>query len=434
MRDCIPSHAMREEGAKRRAESSGLLASAVFFPPYLSSCSSTFHIRASALRLCAAFACLLGLVCAAAQAAAPALPAGLERLGASRPEERAELQRELERNVPLLEAQSAAVKIVAKLVGPAVVYVEADIATEPSSQRGRGRRLEEAGSGVVIELKGQHYVLTNRHVIRGAVLDSARATLEAIRITLADGRRIHPTKVLADEATDVAVMAVSASDLVAVPVGDSDRMQIGDFVLAVGSPFGLSHSVTFGIISAKGRRDLKTAEAKIKFKDFLQTDAAINPGNSGGPLVNLHGEVIGINTAIASVSGVNEGIGFSIPSNMFMTVVRQLVETGKVKRAFMGVKLDASFGPAMAAELGLPRPMGAHVKVIVPNSPADAAKLRVGDVILEFDHTPIEDNSHLINLVSLTKVGKTVPVLIFRDRRPMTVTVEVADASKFPDE
>ena len=154
------------------------------------------------------------------------------------------------------------------------------------------------------------------------------------------------------------MLAVSAPDLTAAPVGDSDRMQIGDFVLAVGSPFGLSHSVTFGIISAKGRRKLALGDANtIRFQDFLQTDAAINPGNSGGPLVNLHGEVIGINTAIASDTGVNEGVGFSIPANMFMAVARQLIATGTVTRAFLGVNLDWKFGPAMAAELGLPRPV-----------------------------------------------------------------------------
>ena len=167
----------------------------------------------------------------------------------------------------------------------------------------------------------------------------------------------------------MAVLAVAAPDLIAAPLGDSDRMEIGDFVLAVGSPFGLSHSVTFGIISAKGRRDLHLGEAKDHFQDFLQTDAAINPGNSGGPLVNLHGEVIGINTAIASNSGGNEGIGFAIPVNMFMIVGRQLIETGKVRRAHPGRDARRKFGPAMATELGLPRPVGAHVTASCPTRP-----------------------------------------------------------------
>ena len=139
-------------------------------------------------------------------------------------------------------------------------------------------------------------------------------------------------------------MAVEAADLIPASLGDSDRMEIGDFVLAVGSPFGLSHSVTFGIISARGRHDLELGDATIRFQDFLQTDAAINPGNSGGPLCNLRGQVIGINTAIASNSGGNEGIGFSIPVNLFMGVARQLIDNGKVTRAFLGVTLDAKFG------------------------------------------------------------------------------------------
>jgi len=178
----------------------------------------------------------------------------------------------------------------------------------PPGAETQQRRTQSAGSGVIIERKDHYYVLTNWHVIRGAAP-------AAIKINLADGRCLHPTDVLKDAQTDVAVLPVSAPDLVAASVGDSDRMQIGDFVLAVGSPFGLSHSVTFGIISAKGRRDLRLGNSAVHFQDFLQTDAAINPGNSGGPLVNLHGEVIGINTAIASNSGGNEGIGFSIPIN-----------------------------------------------------------------------------------------------------------------------
>lgn len=368
------------------------------------------------------------LLAAAAQAqtsAAPALPAALERPESARPEQRAQLRRELEHQVQTLEAQSTVVKIVAKLIGPAVVHIEADIPPDANSSYTRSRRVEEAGSGVIILRKDRHYVLTNRHVVR----DAAPA---AIKINLADGRRIHPTKVLQDAKTDVALLPISASDLVAAPLGDSDRLAIGDFVLAVGSPFGLSHSVTFGIISAKGRRALHLGEVNsVEFQDFLQTDAAINPGNSGGPLVNLRGEVIGINTAIASNSGGNEGIGFAIPVNMFMAVGRQLIETGVVKRAFLGVTLNSKFGPAMAAELGLPRPIGAHVNRIEPNSPAEAAKLQIGDVILQFNGTPIEDDNHLTNLVCFTQIGKSVPVVIFRDRKPLTVLVEVGDRSKF---
>jgi serine protease Do len=336
------------------------------------------------------------------------------------------LRRELDRHAEALEAQSSVLKIVAKLVGPSVVHIEADmpVSSDADSQYGHGKRVEESGSGVIIEWKESYYVLTNRHVVRDA-------GVAAIRIRLADGRLVHPSKILQDYDTDVAVLAITALDLIPAPVGNSERLEIGDFVLAVGSPFGLTNSVTFGIISGKGRRDLRLNDATVKFQDFLQTDAAINPGNSGGPLVNLHGEIIGINTAIASTTGRNEGIGFAIPIDMFMFVGRQLIETGKVTRAFLGVNLSPRFGPAMAAELGLPRPIGAHVTSVMPRSPAVAANLQVGDVILEFNHTAVEDDAHLVNLVSLTPVGKTVPVLIFRDRKAFTVMVEVGDRSKF---
>ena len=341
-------------------------------------------------------------------------------------EDRDALLRQLRKQAELLEAQSSIVKTVAKLIGPTVVHVAADTVRPTSLQAGRGAQIEESGSGVVIQLNGKFFILTNRHVIR----DAAR---EAIKIDLADGRQILPDKVWDDAETDVAVLAVSASDLVSAPLGDSDRLETGDFVLAVGSPYGLNHSVTFGIISAKGRRELKLGEAgtSVRFQDFLQTDAAINPGNSGGPLINLRGEIIGINTAIASSSGRNEGIGFAIPINMFMNVARQLIEHGAVARAFMGVNLDMRFGPAMAAELGLPRPLGARVNGVTPDSPAAIAQLEVGDVILEFDHKPVEDDAHLINLVSMAEVGKRVPLVVYRNRQVLKLTIEVADRTKF---
>jgi serine protease Do len=251
------------------------------------------------------------------------------------------------------------------------------------------------------------------------------AVIKNIKIRLADGRQINPNRVpWSDIETDIAVMPVSAAGLVAAKLGNSDVTEIGDFVLAFGSPFGLSHSITFGIISATGRRDLVLGEG-VKYQDFIQTDAAINPGNSGGPLVNLRGEVIGMNTAIASSSGGNEGIGFSIPINMVMIVARQLVQRGSVERAFLGVSLDAGFDPAMAISVGLQRPRGARIKEITPNSPAAVAKLQRGDVILEFGGVRIDNDSHLINLVSLTEVGREIPLLIFRDQKLMNVKVRV---------
>ena len=374
----------------------------------------------------AAFACLASadLLCAQTVQSVAPRPEVFQYAGTVSPEQRAALREQLREHAKVLESQSAALKIVAKLVGPSVVHIEADIPPSYGMRYGRTQVIEEAGSGVIVELRGKCYVLTNRHVVRNA-------TPSAVRINLADGRRIYPTRVSTDPDTDVAVLAVDAPGLTPVPIGDSDRIEIGDFVLAIGSPFGLSRSVTFGIISAKGRRDLRLGDASVRFQNFLQTDAAINPGNSGGPLVDLNGEIIGINTAIASNSGGNEGIGFSIPINMFMKIAGQLIETGKVARAFLGVNLNSKFGPAMATELGLPRLLGAHVSAITPGSPAEAAKLQLGDVIVEFDGVSIEDDAHLVNMVSLTEVGKMVTLLVFRDRQTFSVTLEVGDRSDF---
>jgi serine protease Do len=357
----------------------------------------------------------------------PARAATIHRVSAERPvtspEARAQLQRILQQNAPVLEAQATVVKTVAKLIGPTVVHIEADV-PQQTLQHNRDRHVEEAGSGVIIQRKNRYYVLTNRHVFRNA-------PAEGIRIYLADGRALHPQRVLQDEETDVGVLAIDADDLVASPVGDSDKIEIGDFVLAAGSPFGLSHSVTFGIISARGRHDLQLGDDTVRFQDFLQTDAAINPGNSGGPLCNLRGEVVGINTAIASNSGGNEGIGFSIPINLFMAVARQLVENGKVTRAFLGVSLDAKFSAAMAAELGMSRVAGTRVTAVTRGGPAEAAGIRAGDVILKLDGIAIDDDAHLVNLVGLIEVGKKVTLEVYRDGKSIIIPAEVADRSKF---
>lgn len=353
-----------------------------------------------------------------------AIQAAMERLGPVSAEKREELYRQLRSQAEVLEAQSAIVKTVVKLIGPTVVHIEAEVPGRTALQFGHSRQVEEAGSGVIIRLKGKHYILTSRHLISGA-------SPANISIRLSDGRRINPLKAWEDAETDVAVMSVSAPDLVAAPLGNSDQMDIGDFVLAVGSPFGLSHSVTYGIISAKGRRELDLGDSGVRLQNFIQTDAAINPGNSGGPLINLRGEVIGINTAIASNSGGNEGIGFAIPIDMFMIVAEQLIETGKVARAFLGVTLDQGFGAAAAAELGLPRPLGARVTQITPNSPAMLAGLQVGDVILQFNNTPVEDDSHLVNMVNLTEIGKDVSLVVYRNRKTQQVHVAVGDRSQF---
>ena len=226
---------------------------------------------------------------------------------------------------------------------------------------------------------------------------------------------MRPQKVWTDASTDVAVMKIDRPGLISAQLGNSDQMDIGDFVLAVGSPFGLSHSVTYGIISAKGRRNLELGSKEIEIQDFFQTDAAINPGNSGGPLLNLRGQLVGINTAIASNSGGNEGIGFSIPINMAMTVAEQLVTRGKLLRSYLGVQLEVGFDSLTAHRLGLPSATGALVKSIIPSSPAQRMDLQVGDVIVEFDGVRIENDGHLVKTVGLTPVGRNVNVIFYRD-------------------
>lgn len=327
---------------------------------------------------------------------------------------RAELYRTLKQQTEWIERQSAVLKTVVKLVSPSVVHVEADLADAAKSP------VEESGSGVVLRRGDRYFVLTNRHVIRNAAP-------EDIRITLRDRRWIRPRRILQDVKTDVAVMEVEAPDLVEANFGDSDEMQTGDFVLAMGSPFGLSRSVTFGIVSAKNRRNLQLGDCGVDFQDFLQTDAAIHPGNSGGPLVNLSGEVIGINTAIASNSGQNEGVGFAIPINMVMKIAQQLIDKGEVARAFLGVLIDSSFGPTMAAEVGLPRPIGARITSITPGAPAAAAGLRVNDVILKFQNIRVDDDGHLINMIGLCDFDEPVELVVFRNREQIIIKVKLVE-------
>jgi serine protease Do len=324
-------------------------------------------------------------------------------------------------DVEALERQGNLLKRAVRYAKPSVVHIEA------ARIEGERKTSEEAGSGTVIEMNGKYFVLTNRHVIKDSVPGR-------IKIKLADGRLLFPTKVWSDRGSDIAVMAVNAERLVPANIGNSDYLEIGDFVLAVGSPFGLSHSVTYGIISAKGRRDLELGDDGVRFQDFLQTDAAINPGNSGGPLLNLRGEVIGMNTAIASSSGGNEGIGFTIPINMAMSVATQLVERGAVVRAFLGVHLDSKFSPEAAARLGLPKMEGARVSGITAGSPAELANIRVGDVILRFEGQRIEDDGHLVNLVSNTPVEKEVSLTIFRDGKSVPLRVKVGDRVRYEPE
>jgi serine protease Do len=329
--------------------------------------------------------------------------------GAFDQSERDRLYDELQRDVAAMDRELSIYKRVAQLVAPSVVHVQAT----PLERYSLDRDVEEAGAGVVVRVGAKDYVLTNRHVIRHSDMDH-------IRVELADGRQITPTEVRWDDKTDVALLVVDAEELVPARVGNSDDMQIGDVVMAFGSPFNLRHSVTRGIISGMGRSNLDLDDGGVEYQNFLQTDAAINPGNSGGPLVNLRGEVIGMNTAIASNSGGNDGIGFAIPINIAATIMRQLAETGKVEFGFLGVTLDGLFDNRAALAAGLPRLTGTRVKQVTDKSPAAVAGLEADDVILRFNGVAIEDDQHLISLVNLTEIGRQVELMVMRHGQMIT--------------
>ena len=328
--------------------------------------------------------------------------------------------RALGAEVDLLERQLGLLKRVVKLVSPSIVHIEAS-KTSPPGPGFAASRIQEAGAGIILDIGGTYYVLTNRHVVHPAQLNS-------IKLNLLDGRLLQPEQIWSDPSTDIAVMRLPESEgLVPARIGDSNRVDIGDFVLAVGSPFGLSYSVSYGIISAKGRRNLELGAREIEIQDFFQTDAAINPGNSGGPLLNLRGEVIGVNTAIASNSGGNEGIGFSIPIKMATLVAEQLIANGKLPRAYLGVQLDGTFDMAKAKQLGLQSPRGALIKAVKPESPSAKAGLQHGDVVVEFDGTAIENDGHLLQTAGLMPVNKEVEMVIIRKGQSYRVLVTLSE-------
>jgi serine protease Do len=336
--------------------------------------------------------------------------------------ERDRLFEQAARDAEPLERQAMQLRRLADLLRPSVVHLDA---TKRLTRPRGGRTTEsEAGSGVIATIKDRTVVITNRHVIDGA-------ELEAIAIRLDDGRELRPRRSWSDAGTDLAILELVADDLEPARLARGDTLRIGDTVLAIGSPFGLAHSVTLGIVSAKGRRDLELGAGAVRFQDFIQTDAAINPGNSGGPLVNLRGEVVGVNTAIASNSGGSEGIGFAIPITMVRFVAEQLVEHGTVTRAYLGVALDRDFTQPEAHRLGMVRPVGARVEGVTSGGPAAKADIRPEDVILEFNGTPVEDDDHLMNVVGMTAVDQTVKILIFRDRERLELEIPVARRSDF---
>jgi len=269
-------------------------------------------------------------------------------------------------------------------------------------QQPRQRQTQSLGSGVIVDAdKG--YILTNNHVI---------AQADKISVTLRDGREFKAKLLGTDKASDIAVIQIPAEKLTALPLADSDRLLVGDFVVAIGNPFGLGQTVTSGIVSALGRTDLGIEG----YEDFIQTDASINPGNSGGALVNLRGELVGINTAILAPGGGNVGIGFAIPINMANSIMQQLIEHGKIERGQLGITAQ-DLSPELARAFGIERNNGTVISRIEPGSPADRSGLKVGDVILEVDGKPVRSSGDVRNRVGLLRVGTKVNMTLWRDGR-----------------
>ncbi len=273
---------------------------------------------------------------------------------------------------------------------------------------------QSLGSGVIVSTDG--YIITNNHVIEQA---------DEIRVTLLDKRSFRAKIIGADPKTDVAVVKIDARNLPVVHWGDSDRLQVGEFVLAIGNPFGLSHTVTMGIISAVGRANVGIAD----YEDFIQTDAAINPGNSGGPLVNVKGELIGINTAIFSRSGGYQGIGFAVPSNMARLVMDQLEKKGKVTRGWLGVTIQ-ELTPDLSQKFGLKSSKGALVGDVAKGSPAEKAGIKRGDIILEFNGKKVNDVGSLRNMVAQSKVGSETEISVLRGEKEYTFRVSIIELPK----
>jgi len=318
-----------------------------------------------------------------------------------------------------VEVSSEVFRLAAQSVGPSVVHLEAIRNPDPTvAEDGLEATLDELhgqpsggeGSGVIVDSQG--YIVTNYHVIA----DASR-----ISVKLSDGRTIRSARVVGyDAPTDLAVLKIDASRLLAAPWGDSQRIDVGDWVLAIGNPFGLDHSVTAGIISAKRRRGIILG---TPYQDLLQTDVAVNPGNSGGPLLNLRGEIVGINTAI--LGSTYQGVSFAIPSEIVEDIYNHLRREGEVARGWLGVAMRP-LSPAARERLKLDSAAGAVVAKVLPGSPAETAGLRHDDVIVGWNRHKITAPADLSLEVSRTKIGSTANVSLIRDGKPLTLDATVA--------
>lgn len=278
-------------------------------------------------------------------------------------------------------------------------------------ERPRERKQASLGSGVIVDKDG--YILTNNHVVKDA---------DEIKIKLSDKREFKGKVIGVDPKTDLAVIKIESDNLPVVKWGDSDTLKVGETVIAIGNPYGLNQTVTSGIVSATGRADVGIAD----YEDFIQTDAPINPGNSGGALVNVKGELIGINTAIFSTSGGYQGIGFAIPSNMAKVVMENLVKKGKVIRGWLGVSIQ-SITPDLARQFNLKGDKGALIGDVTEDSPAEKAGLQRGDVIVEYDGKEVSDPRALRNMVANTPPNKDVTIKVSRDGKPLSLKVTIGE-------
>ncbi|HLG21324.1 MAG TPA: DegQ family serine endoprotease [Candidatus Manganitrophaceae bacterium] len=287
---------------------------------------------------------------------------------------------------------------------------------EPSRRPGvpRERKEQSLGSGVIVDPSG--LIITNNHVVSKA---------DEIKVLLGDKREFKGKVVGSDPKSDLALIRIDAKDLPSVTWGDSSKLQVGEYVLAIGNPFGLNQTVTMGIVSAVGRANVGITD----YEDFIQTDAAINPGNSGGALVNTHGEVVGVNTAIFTQSGGYMGIGFAVPSNMVKSVMESLIKSGKVIRGWLGVSIQ-EVTPQLAKEFGLKEARGALIGDVLPGSPAEKAGFQRGDVIIEFMGQDIANSTHLRNLVARTPVGAKGKVKVVRDKKEKEMEVTIDEQPK----
>jgi serine protease Do/serine protease DegQ len=285
----------------------------------------------------------------------------------------------------------------------------------PQESKPRERQFQSAGSGVIVDAKNG-YIITNFHVIENA---------SEITVTLLDNRSFTAKVVGSDEGADIAVLQAKQPDLIALTLGDSSKLEVGDYVVAIGNPFGLQNTVTAGIVSALGRSGINPEG----YEDFIQTDASINPGNSGGALVNLRGELIGINAAILSGSGGNIGIGFAIPVNMAKGVMEQLIKYGQVKRGVLGVNIY-NVTPDVAKEFGLTESSGALVAGVTQGSAAEKAGIKTGDIIVSVNGVAMHNAGELRNAIGMLRVGDSVEVGLLRDGKPLKVTALVSERSE----